>query len=198
MKKLALLVGAALLLAACGGEDKKSESGSDSPVNLPEVENMKFAFYVEDSIPNHYSYFMDAQSALETKAQAFQQRMMALQQQGQQKLEKYQREQSAGLLSQNQIMNYEKEIGMIQQQIQYMQETEGTQLELEQMNGTYELFERIKKYGKEYAEEHGISVFLSDKTGGQVIFMDPSMDVTMDFIEYMNGREKQITGDSED
>ena len=190
MKNLGILLGALLLFAACGGEDEKKVGGEE--IDLPDMADVKFAFYVEDSIPSHFTYFIKAQTELEGKAAAFQQKLFGLQQKGQQIVGEYQRLQ--GQLSENQNIEYQRRIGTIENQIQTLQGTEGMQLEQESMNGTAKMQEKLQKYGKEYAEEKGIEIFLTKGMAGSVLHIDPSMDVTMDFIEFMNEREAQING----
>ena len=190
MKKVLFMASALLFLSACGDDEK----GGD--VSSPSMEDIKFAYYVEDSIPNNFTYFMDAQAALEVKAKAFEEKMYKLQEEGQQLVNTLQRQQGAGLLSDNQIAGYQNRIGVIQNQIQVLQETEGAQLERESMDGTVEMFDKMEKYAKNYASEHGITIFLAHKAAGQIIYIDPSMDVTMDFIDYMNNQE--LGGNSEE
>lgn len=193
MKKVLFIASVLVLLASCGDSKKESNAGESA---LPEMENMKFAYYIKDSVPTNFEYFMEAQAQIDTKLRAFEQRMYNLQMEGQQLLEKYQRQQAAGLLSQNDIAGYEQKIAQKQNQLQVLQQTEGAELERESMNGNFELIKKMEKYGKEYALDHGITVFLAAESAGAILYIDSTMNVTMDFIEYMNKREGE--GDSEE
>ena len=192
MKKVLFIASALMFLASCG-ESKKETTGGE--VALPEMDDMKFAYYIKDSVPTNFTYFMEAQAQIDTKLKAFEQRMYALQMEGQQLLDKYQRQQAAGLLSQNDIASYEQKIAQKQNQLQVLQQTEGAELERESMNGNIELIEKMEKYGKEYAKEHGITVFLAAESAGAILYIDSTMNVTMDFIEYMNKREEEGTSE---
>ena len=64
-------------------------------------------------------------------------------------------------------------------------------LEVENQKMTESFFEKLQNYSKEYAEEKGFkAIFAKTEMGGPIVYMDESADITMDFIKYMNEKEK--------
>lgn len=185
------MTAALMLIASCG--ESKDGNGSGSSEEMGE---MKFAYYIKDSIPGNFTYFIDAQSQLEAKAKVYEEKLMKLQQEGQILLDSYQRQNAAGLLSTNQAKGFEQQISMKQQQIQVLQETDGMALERESNEGNEELIKKLEDYGKNYAKEHGITIFLARETAGQILYIDSIMNVTMDFIKYMNEQESAAKGNN--
>ena len=189
MKKVLVMIAALMLITSCGDSKEGNNGGSSA-----EIGDISFAYYNKDSIPGNFTYFIDAQSKLEDKAKVYEEKLMKLQQEGQILLDSYQRQNAAGLLSANQAKGFEQQISMKQQQIQVLQETDGMALERESNEGNEELIKKLETYGKNYAKNHGITVFLARETAGQILYMDSTMDVTMDFIKYMNEQESSAKG----
>lgn len=170
-------------LAACG--EKKSTKNADKADDA----QMKIAYYIKDSVPNNLIFYKEFIGDIEVKAKAFEERLMKLQQEGQNMLQSYQRQMQAGLLSQNQAQAFEQRIQKKQEQMQVLQETEGADIERENYDGNIEVIEKLEKYAKQYAEDNGYTIMLAWQQAGQILYIDPSMDVTMDFINFMNEQE---------
>ena len=178
-----------LLITSCGGNEEKSSNDVKADVTPSEL---SIAYYIEDSIPSNFTYFVELDGQIEARAKVYQNKLAVLQQEGQQLLDTYQRKMAAGLLSQNDQMSYEKRIQEKQYQIQVLQETDGVELERDSFNGNEELHEKMKTYGEEYAKSKGYTLLVGVQQGGQILYIDPSMDVTMDFIDFMNQQEDNI------
>lgn len=192
MNKTLLIIGLlAATLTACG--DKKNEGAIDTD-NLPlnPSTDMSIAFYVQDSVPNQFEFYKTAQAEIEAKAEAFQAKLMRLQKEYQDLGGDFQGKVQANVLSQNQIEAYQQRIANKQAQMMQVQQNEGGQLEQEQFEGNILLINKIEGYAKEFAEQKGYTIFLSKGTGGNVMFVDPSMDVTTEFIAYMNDQEDAL------
>lgn len=82
--------------------------------------------------------------------------------------------------------------------MQVLQETEGADIERQNYEGNLEVIEKLEKYAKEYAEDHGYTMILAWQQAGQILYIDPSMDITMDFINYMNEQEGDIEKKSDE
>jgi hypothetical protein len=46
--------------------------------------------------------------------------------------------------------------------------------------------------GKKYCEKHQIDLLLMHGAGGQINFINPSMDVTSEFVNFLNENQAQI------
>ena len=54
---------------------------------------------------------------------------------------------------------------------------------------------KIEAFGKEFSEKHGIDLLLMHGPGGQINFVNPSMDVTMEFVNFLNEKQAEIEKD---
>lgn len=172
-----------LTLASCG--EKKSNKSADKA----DDSQLKIAYYIKDSVPNNLIFYKEFASDIEEKAKVYEERLFKLQQEGQNMLQSYQRQMQAGLLSQNQAQSYEQRIQKKQEQMQVLQETEGADIERQNYEGNLEVIEKLEKYAKQYSEENGYTMMLAWQQAGQILYIEPSMDVTMDFINFMNEQE---------
>lgn len=191
MKKTVLIVGlVATTLVACG---EKKKTNIDTPeVTESNSEGMNIAFYVQDSVPNHFEFYKTTQAELEAKGEAFQAKLMKLQNEYQALGGEFQRKVQANTLSDNQIRAYQQRVQNKEAQILQVQQSEGAKLEQEQFEGNVLLINKIEEYAQEFAKQKGFSIFLSKSTGGNVMFVESSMDVTTEFIDFMNAKEDAL------
>ena len=157
---------------------------------------MSIAYYIKDSIPGNFTYYKEMQADLDARAKEFEAKMIAIQQEGQRMMANYQRKMQAGLLSANAAAVEEQKIAKKQEQMQVLEQTDGAAIQQDSYERNLELIEKMEKYGKEYAGTHGYSIFFGRESAGQILYIDSTMNVTMDFIEYMNKREAEAAEDS--
>ena len=185
MKILGVVIVMIAVLASCGDNGKKSnESSSDSNRDVA-------AFYYQDSIPENFKFYKDASTDLEIEMRDYQEIVMKLQNEGQQKLNNLQIQQQAGALSQNQIAQKNRAIEAIGKKIDILQKTDGAALEKKNAEFTEELIEKMETYAKEYSEENGYTVLFARQRGGQILYMSETKNVTVGFIKYMNEQENK-------
>ena len=75
------------------------------------------------------------------------------------------------------------------------QETEGMKLEKETGELLSVISKKIELAGKKYSEKHGIDILMMHGAAGQFIYVSPTMDVTNEFIAYLNQNQKEIESD---
>jgi Skp family chaperone for outer membrane proteins len=52
---------------------------------------------------------------------------------------------------------------------------------------------KIKAAGKKYAQKHGLDILMADsENGSQFNYINPTMDVTKEFIRFINQEEEEI------
>jgi Skp family chaperone for outer membrane proteins len=103
----------------------------------------------------------------------------------------YQSKMAQGLLSPDGQKFYENKIRKIELDITSLQETEGAALQDQAMKFQEEFLKKLEDSAKEYAEKNGINLFLAKEKIGVVLYADSVMDVTMDFVKFMNDAEKE-------
>lgn len=191
MNKTLLIIGLlATTLVACN--DNKKKESNETVETSSNSEGMNIAFYVQDSVPNQFEFYKTTQAELEAKAQAFQNKLIQLQNEYQSLGGEFQRKVQANVLSQNQIQAYQQRIANKEAQIMQVQQNEGGKLEQEQFEGNVLLINKIEEYAQDFAKQNGYTIFLSKSTGGNVMFVDSSMDVTTEFIAFMNAQEEAL------
>lgn len=199
MKHIAIATGLIVALASCGNEGKKADKTEDKADEVSasaSTEGLNIAFYIQDSIPEHFIFYKEAKESLEGKAQAFESRIAKLQGEYQSQVASFQRQYQAQTLSQNQIQALQQRIAKKEESIMMLQQTEGARLQEETFESEKLLINKMEMYANEYAKEKGITLFLSKISGGQVLYADSGYDVTMDFIEFMNKKEDELNGGS--
>lgn len=183
MKIIGLAIIVVAVLASCG-DKKTSKSSGNSTGDVA-------AYYCQDSIAEHFSFFKEESAVFDAESQEFQETIMKLQQEGQMLVNNLQIQQQAGALSQVQIANKNRAIEAIGKKIDVLQQTDGARLEKKRDELNKSLMTKMETYAKEYSEKNGYTILFAWASGGQILYMDKSRDVTMDFIKYMNEQEKK-------
>lgn len=190
MKNAVVIVFGALMLVACSGKKEKTNSaGGEAPEG-----GMKIAFYVSDSVAKNYEYFTMRQKELMDKQASLEKKLMAIQESGGQLQNRLISGQSQGLLSEIQINALQRQIQGKSNEMMQLQQTEGAELEKMNYELTLEIVSSLEKYAKEYAEKNGYTAIVNYVQGGQIMYIDPSLDITEDFTDYLNERTNSVKG----
>jgi Skp family chaperone for outer membrane proteins len=195
MKKLFILVCFATILASCG--EKKSNTPKDTTpkVEARNVGDLKIAFYHNDSIKEYFEYYKKEDEAVTKKQKAFQAEVQKRTTEYQNYLQRKDQEARQGLLSQNEIAQAQQKAQQMEAAIMAYQQKEGGRLEEETMRKIEDINKKIEALGKKYCEKHGIDILLMHGQGGQLNYVNPSMDVTKEFINFLNENQSQIEKD---
>lgn len=175
---LAIIVGA--LLASCGGSKQAGVSSND----------MKIAFYIKDSVAVHFEFFKNNEEKIKKMEEEVQGKANALQQEYAKYAGEYQNKMAQGLLSKNGEAFYQNKIKGLELEMTSLEQTEGAELAKKAEEFQTELLEKLDAYAKEYANDHKINLFLAKEKMGSILYADSTMDVTMDFIKFMNDKVK--------
>ncbi|PHR17264.1 MAG: hypothetical protein COA38_20955 [Fluviicola sp.] len=183
MKILGLVIVMIAVLASCGGKEKKTGGSSSSEMNI--------AFYVKDSVATHFTFFMESQKEIEGIEAEVGAKANVLQQEYAKYAGEYQSKMQRGLLSKNGETFYTKKIQELQLEMTSLEQTEGAELNSKAEKFQTELLDKLDQYGKEFAEKNNYNLILAKEKMGSILFGAKSMDITMDFIEYMNDQENK-------
>ncbi len=175
---LVLIVGA--LFASCGGNNESGVSSND----------IKIAYYVKDSVAENFEYFKKTQATIQGMEEELQGKANELQQQYSEYASQYQTKMAQGQLSKNGEAFYQQKIKAIELELTSLEQTEGAELAKKAEKFQIELLEKLDKYSEEYANKHKINLFLAKEKMGSILYADSSMDVTMDFIKFLNEKVK--------
>lgn len=186
--KLILALTVTLAIAACGGKEKV-----DTTANVPTIKNgLKIAYYVQDSLKTGFKYYSEMDSVTKVKQTKFQAEL----QKRQMSLQKYVMDNEnlakGGLLSDQQIASVQQEAQRREQALYQYQQTEGARLEEETVKILDVLTKRVEAAGKKYCEDNKIDLLLIHGAGGQINYVNTSMNVTKEFITYLNQTQEDI------
>jgi len=195
MKKIAFFFCLSLLLS-CSNDKKAPKKADIKPTVITRYDNnLVIAFYFQDSLKERFNYFKKEDQNITQKQKLFQveveNRTRALQEFVKRNEEKVQK----GLLSQNEIAEIQQKAQKMEQELMQYQQTEGGRLEEESLKKTEALNKKIEALGKLYCEKNNIDILLIHGIGGQINFISNKMNVTSDFIRYLNENQATIEKD---
>ena len=189
-----------LLSATIIGLGIFSSCSEKAPVKkdtTPKVEakslgGLKIAYYSNDSIKAHFEFFKKEEAIIKKKQNAFEAEVQRRTKAYESFITKKDAEARSGLLSQNEIAQVQQRAQEMQNQIMQYQQTEGAKIEEEAMKSLEAVNKKIEALGKKYCEKHQIDLLLMHGAGGQINFIHPSMDVTSEFVNFLNENQAQI------
>ena len=194
---ISLIINAVLVIAVIilfvkmpsGSGDEDVVVSNDSTVQL-DVSKMHekgqsavIVYYNSDSLNTQSKFVMDlqneimtAQTDAEKQLQSEQSKMMSWEKKWKDK----------GMLTTTEQEQYMKEGTKMQEDMMVLQQTLEQQLYEVQNTLTLTGIQRITKYTQDLALANGYDFVLSYQLGGQVVFVNPKMDITAELIELMN------------
>jgi len=195
MKKiLILLLIPASFIFSCGTKEEVKKDSTPKVV-ARDMKGLVIAYYSNDSIKEKFEYYKQEDAAVTKKQKAFQAEIQRRTNEYQTFLQRKDQEARGGLLSQNEIAQAQQKAQQMEASIMQYQQTQGAKLEEETMKKLEEISKKIEAMGKKYCEKHGIDILLIHGEGGQLNYINPSMDVTTEFINFLNENQKQIEKD---
>jgi Skp family chaperone for outer membrane proteins len=191
-KFLALLIIPASILVSCGSKETKPTKDSTPKVVQRDMKGLVIAYYSNDSIKEKFEYYKKEDALVTKKQKAFQAEIQGRTNEYQRYLERKDQEARGGLLSQNEIAQAQQKAQQMESVIMQYQQTEGARLEEETVKRLEGINKKIEALGKKYCEKHKIDILLIHGDGGQLNYINPSMDVTTEFINFLNENQAQI------
>ncbi len=194
-----LIAGSLMVMYACEGSNKTAKKTNKTGINQKVTSTgLKIAYYNQDSLKTQYNYYRIQDSIMALKGEKFQKEL----ERKQQALETYIRandlKAQQGLLSQQDIMQIQQKIQEKQNAIVQYQQREGLKIENETIDILETIGNRIEQFGKEYCEENEIDILVAHTKGGQFTYINPGMDVTEDFIQFLNKKTDDLKSDIEE
>ncbi len=188
MKKLVTICLSTLLLtAACGGKtETKKEENTKPTIPVIRTNGLKIAYYDQDSLKLQYEYFVKMEKISMKKQQTIQAQLINKERDLQNYINTNEQLVQQKQLSDMQIQEAQMEVQRRNQELYQLQQTQGAKLESETVNLLNMLGKKIEDAGKKYCEEHKIDILLVKSPGSQYNYIHPSMNVTKEFIAFLN------------
>jgi len=187
---LSTLIGLTLFVSC--GEKSKPKKDTQPKVEAKSLDGLRIAYYSNDSIKKHFEYFVKEEAIIKKKQNAFEAEVNRRTKAYEAFITKKDAEARGGLLSQNEIGRVQQRAQEMQNEIMQYQQTEGVKIEEQAMKSLEAVNKKIEALGKKYCEKHHIDLLLMHGEGGQINYINPNMDVTEEFINYLNENQAQI------
>lgn len=179
------------LFTSCG--DKPAAKKDTTPkVAVRSLGGLKIAYYSNDSIKTNFDYFVKEEGIIKKKQKAFESEVERRTKAYEAFITKKDAEARGGLLSQNEIAQVQQRAQEMQNQIMQYQQTEGAKIEELAMKSLETVNKKIEALGKKYCEKHQIDILLMHGEGGQINYINSRMDVTSEFVNFLNENQAQI------
>ena len=187
---------APLLIISCTSKDTKEKKVSSVPKVQPhDLKGLTIAYYSNDSIKANFLYYKQQDAIVIKKQQVFQAELERKTNELKAYIQRNSEKERGGLLSQNEVVQIQQTAQQMEQAVMQFQQVEGAKLEEETMKKLEEISKKIEALGKKYCELHHIDMLMIHGEGGQINYINPSMDVTKEFIAYLNENQKSIEKD---
>jgi outer membrane protein len=191
--KIAFVV-AGIVLASCGNKKTKEEN-TVPDVQPKEIGQLKIAYYDSDSLKKYFDYYREQDSIVTKKQLSFQKEVERRTKEYQDYIVRNDEKARSGLLSQNEVMQIQQRIQQMEGALMKYQQEEGSRLENETLKKLEEISKKINVLGKQFSEENKIDILLINGQGGQLNYISPDMDVTKEFVAYLNKHQEDIEKD---
>ena len=179
------------LFTPCG-EKPAPKKDTTPKVAVRSLGGLKIAYYSNDSIKANFAYFVKEEGIIKKKQKAFETEVERRTKAYEAFITKKDAEARGGLLSQNEIAQVQQRAQEMQNQIMQYQQTEGAKIEELAMKSLETVNKKIEALGKKYCEKHQIDILLMHGAGGQINYINDRMDVTTEFVNFLNENQAQI------
>jgi len=193
MKKIGLLVVLIALLFSCSAETievKKEDKNTVPNVVTKDTVGLKIAYYQLDSLRSQFKFYKEQDEIVSQRQLAFQKEIDRRTAAYESYLIQKDGEAKKGLLSENDMVSIQQKAQKMQEDIMKYQQSEGAKIQEEMAKKLEVIDKRIEVMGKLYSEKHKIDLLIAHSKGGQFTFINPSMDVTREFLNFLNENQK--------
>ncbi len=191
MKKASIITKCTLGLLIAGSmtacnQNKTAGTTAATPTAASSADNKETIVFINsDSLSAKYAYVKDMDKRLSDKGNAAKGDIQSKGEAFQREVAEYQK--SASTLPADQRQTTEQRLQREQQQLQGYQQNAQAELQNQQTAEMTKLYDKISEFTKAYAKEKGYKLVLTySKTNTNVLYGDPSLDVTADVIKRLN------------
>jgi outer membrane protein len=186
----------ACFLFACSNNESSTKKSTPNPTVITRYDNnLVIAFYHQDSLKERFDYYKKEDQAVTKKQRVFEAEIQRRSKELEDYIRRNDEKARNGLLSQNEISQIQQKAQTMEQQLMQYQQTEGARLEQESLKKIEAITKKIEVLGKLYCEKNNIDILLIHGNGGQINFINNKMNVTSDFIRYLNENQATIEKD---
>lgn len=183
------------LLASCGGEEKteeKAPADTTAKVAARKMGELKIAFYSQDSMAVHFDYYRESDSILKAQQRSYETEAARQEKAYMDWANGIATKEQQGLLTENDIIRVQQEAQTRQAKIQEYQQAKAAELEKKFIDEMGAISKKIDKFSKDYCEANNLDMLIKRGVGGQFAYIHGSMDVTEEFVAYLNQAQEEL------
>lgn len=186
-----------LLLQSCDEKKTNEKNEADkSPTIITRYDkNLVIAFYHQDSLKENFEYYKKEDQVITRKQKLFESEMKRRGKELEDYVRRNDEKARNGLLSQNEIMQIQQKAQTMEQELMQYQQIQASKIEEESVKKLEAITKKIETLGKMYCEKNNIDILLIHGAGGQLNFINEKMNVTSDFIRFLNENQASIEKD---
>jgi len=194
--RLFYLLVAGLLLQSCGNKEVKEDQVDKNPTVITRYDkSLVIAYYHQDSLKERFDYYKKEDQVITRKQKMFEAEMKRRGKELEDYVRRNDEKARNGLLSQNEIMQIQQKAQTMEQELMQYQQAQAAKIEEESVKKLEAITKKIETLGKMYSEKNNIDILLIHGAGGQLNFINEKMNVTSDFIRFLNDNQASIEKD---
>ena len=184
-----------LTILSCNSEVKEVKKSTTPNVPVKDPEGLKIAFYNSDSLKSKYTYFVNQEKIINQQQNSFESEIKKKENDFKNFISRNEKRAQNGELSQNEIGGLQQKAQEMQQNILAFQQNRGAQIEKEAIELMSDISKKVEKYADEFCKTNKIDILLIHGQGGQFGYINEAMEVTNEFINFLNEKQKEIDKD---
>ncbi len=184
-----------LSIVSCKSEEKEVKKSTTPNVPVKNPEGLKIAFYNSDSLKSKFTYVANQLNIITQKQNDFESEIKKKESNFKNFISRNEKRAQNGELSQNEIGSLQQKAQEMQQNILTFQQKKAAQIEQETIEIMGAISKKIENYASEFCKKNKIDILLIHGQGGQFGYIDDSMEVTNEFINFLNAKQKDIDKD---
>ncbi len=194
MKKIIVATLLTGVLIACGKSEKK-ELSTTPKVEVRDMKGLKITYYNSDSLKVYFDFLKKEEAIVTKKQKVFQSEVQRRTKEYQSYIIRNNEKLQNGLLSENEQVQIQQNAQRMEGELMQYQQNEGARLENETMKKLEAISKKIESLGKKFCEQNNIDIMLINGPGGQINYINGSMDVTKEFAAFLNQNQAEIDKD---
>ncbi len=185
-----------VLLQSCSSKEAKENPTNKNPTVITRYDkSLVIAYYHQDSLKERFDYYKKEDQVITRKQKLFEAEMKRRGKELEDYVRRNDDKARNGLLSQNEIMQIQQKAQTMEQELMQYQQFQAAKIEEESGKKLEAITKKIETLGKMYSEKNHIDILLIHGAGGQLNFINSTMNVTSDFIRFLNENQASIEKD---
>ena len=193
MKKVSLVLNVVLILAVAGiyylhfsgNKTTKKEVSKDGAEQIID-RDYAIAYVNIDTLVSNYNLFVDKSDELTQKRNESEAELQIQSKSFENEVRDFQDKVNKGLITRTKAQMLQQELAQKEQQLYAMRDNMALQLAEEEQVMYRQVLNEVMEYLEEYNENYNYRFIFSNSFGGQLLYTDKSLNITMDVLDGLN------------